>query len=216
MAPINGYRFWEIQCIKVSGGSYTFKFSIDGGLLYEDTYSGLSDAVMVPTNFYFGTTYNYASCVFGGWYILDSSPGEHVGPLGPVYFTAIKPTGDNVVEFTPSAGTDNFDCIDEHDDATSNVGALGAKDLLVMEDPIRLDGSIAAFSCRIRAKVNTAGARSMAPVLKLGGTEYQGVMQPLSTEYEEKIFRYVKSPATGHKFTYPELDNLIAGYKIQD
>ena len=143
----------------------TVQVKINGVLVVDA--SGLDTDGADITNAYFGTAYNEDTC-YDNIFIADDWQGELTSCL-------LQPTSDTAVEFTPSAGTDNFALVDDaaQDGDTTYVesNTLNHEDLYGYSD-IATDAVIKAVSIVTVAKRTDATARSIQHVARQGATDY--------------------------------------------
>lgn len=120
--------------------------------------------------------------------------------------------------FTPSTGTNHAALVDEsppNDDTdynqSSNVGDL---DLYEITDMAHTPASIFGVQINLNAKKDDAGTRSIAGVVRSGGTNYEGGAQALSTSYAYYLDVRETDPDTSAPWTKTGVDNAQFGIKV--
>lgn len=118
---------------------------------------------------------------------------------------------------TPSAG-DNYAAVDDvpADDDTTYVesATVDLFDTYALSDCTRA-GTVNAVYWWARAKLDEAGAGNIAPVLRVGGTDYTGTDQGIDTNYAYKYQVYETNPADSEAWAIADLDALEAGAKVR-
>lgn len=137
--------------------------------------------------------------------------------IGDAHEERLTPNGaGNSTQFTPSAGA-NYAAVDEvvGDDDTTYVSSstVGHKDTYTASD--LLDGEVFGIKHYLRARKAEVGSRVIRPLIRIGGTDYEGSDVGLGDSYNTRAeFRSV-SPATAVPFTYTELNGAEIGVKIE-
>lgn len=152
-------------------------------------------------------------------YFLDGSGSFNNDFLGDVRVDAYVTTANgNTSGSTPSTGTNralNVDDAAPNGDTDYNtLAASGDKDTLVLTDlsPAGV-GTVLGFQVLIYAAKTDAGAGSVCPVIRSGGTDYDGTATALSTTYGYARVPYDTNPATGVRMTESEFNAAELGYK---
>jgi len=166
----------------------------------------------------FGITAAGGQC-YDDLYVCDGTGSSNNNFLGDVRIDAKFPTGaGNSTQFTPSAGS-NFQCVDDNppnDDIdhveSANVGdkdtyAFGT---LVSHTPL----SIFGVQVNMHAKKDDAGARSIASVVRSGGSDTDGAAQPLGTTYANLRQMVEQDPNTAAPWTKVNLNASEFGPKV--
>lgn len=135
---------------------------------------------------------------------------------GRIYTRPVS--GDDVVEFSRTAGAANFEAIDEvpangTDYTYSSV--LGDRDIFHVSDMEYTPATIFGVQLVMLAQKDDAGARALTPFLSSGGIEVQGAQFPLTLS--SWIFSrtwYPTDPDGGGAWTKDAIDALKAGYEV--
>jgi hypothetical protein len=138
--------------------------------------------------------------------------------LGDIRVDLLIPTAEgNTTQMTPLSGTDNALMADEtppDDDTTYNSSATaGDKDTYVTSN-VSSAGTIHGLRLRARARKTDAGARSIATVIRSGGTDYDGTTTGLGTAYLYYSTDYYTNPNTAAAWTSTEVNAIEIGAKV--
>lgn len=119
---------------------------------------------------------------------------------------------------TPSTGSDHGALVDEstpNDDTDYNSGlAVSDKDTYTFPTLGVSTSAIIAIEPVLRAKKTDAGSRSICPVLRSGGVDYDGADQALTTSYAYYGQVYHDDPDTGLPWDETAWDALEVGMKV--
>ncbi len=155
-------------------------------------------------------------CIFDDTYILDGTGSKNTF-LGPVRAVALFPTGAGAsTDFTPSAGSNwqNVDEASQDGDTTYNTATTpGDHDTYQMGN-LGITGDIIAVQTNMIVRSDAAGAETVAPMLRVNGTDYQGATVGVSTSYVDKREVFEVSPDTGVDWTVSEVDGTEPGMKL--
>jgi len=175
----------------------------------------------VWNQFYVGCYPAGADARYDNIYCLDQSGSAPFNDfLGDVNITARYGTADgNSQDSTPSTGLDRFEMVNDSapdgDTTYTAFTALNQKDTYVMQDsPVAGVGTIIGYQTVLYAEKTDAGAGSICPVIRSGGTDYDGTSVALSNgSYAYVLQPYETNPATGVQMTEAEFDALEFGAK---
>jgi hypothetical protein len=139
--------------------------------------------------------------------------------LGDAREVRMNPTAaGNYQQFTPLSSTlvSNVDDPQLSDgDSTYNYeSTVGEKDTFVMAD-LPTPVTVLGVRQKVSARKDDVGARSIKPVLRIGGTDYEGTERVLLEAYQTSHQFYPVSPATSVAWTESEVNGTEAGYKVQ-
>ena len=207
----NTWMLFEAK-IRIDDSQGIFEFRKNGRSLIEfegDTKPGndtsIDNIIFVNPNINGGYAY---------WddLIINDDQGSYINswPCG-LKIDALRPTEDgNYSQWTPSAGTDNYACIDETPpiiDDYVETDVSGHKDSYVMSDLIADCPIIKAVVSRYWGE----GNGQIKSLMRIGTTDYLGdaLTVPCAFSYVDQV-RYL-SPATGSRFTKDELNALQSG-----
>lgn len=139
----------------------------------------------------FGGSSNSTVFRWMDFYANDGSGSAHTTFDGDMKIVSLLPSGDGAnTGLTPSTGTDHFANVDDatpNDDTDYNSGASG-KDTYTFPDLDFTPALVHSVSIVAMAKKDDAGARSLAGVVRQGGSDFSETAQALSTSYVPKIF----------------------------
>lgn len=152
-------------------------------------------------------------------YLLNGSGGVDDDFWGDTRIYAPGVTGAGATtQWTPSAGS-NYQCVDErpaNDDtdyvADSTVGHIDTYAIADLSLPVGT--TVRAVQTSVIAKKSDAGSRSVATVLRSGGTNNAGTTQALSTSYAEYHDIWRHNPDGDVAWTSTTVDALEAGEKM--
>jgi len=140
-------------------------------------------------------------------YICDGTGARNNTFLGDSYVRYRLPTGAGATtQLTPLSGS-NWQNVDDpsgaNDGTDYNYSAtVGQKDTYSLAAlPDASSASVAGVQVTSIAAKDTAGARSIANVLRSGGSDYLGASQALATTYGAFIDRWEVDPATSAAWT---------------
>jgi len=215
-----GNSYIEFKATIGNAGSYEVRVNgvniLSGaGVDTQNTANAAADRFVVDG---FGITAAGGQC-YDDLYVCDGTGSSNNNFLGDVRIDAKFPTGaGNSTQFTPSAGS-NFQCVDDNppnDDIdhveSANVGdkdtyAFGT---LVSHTPL----SIFGVQVNMHAKKDDAGARSIASVVRSGGSDTDGAAQPLGTTYANLRQMVEQDPNTAAPWTKVNLNASEFGPKV--
>ena len=155
---------------------------------------------------------------FDDVYIADGSGSTNNDFLGPIRVIALLPDGDGASsDFTPSEGEDNYAMVNEAsaDGDTTYVSATNAgdHDTYTFED-LAVNGTVKAVQTNLIVRSDAAGAETIAPVIRVGSTDYDGTTVGVTTTYADSREIFETSPATGVAWTPAEINGAEFGIKL--
>jgi hypothetical protein len=108
--------------------------------------------------------------------------------LGDCVVECLLPQTGNgdLTDFTPSTGTDHGAMVDENppnDDTDYTTGDTAGQQDCYQYPSLALTGAILGIQTNLYAKKTDAGARTVAPIVRLGSTTYVGVAVAPATSY---------------------------------
>jgi len=159
-----------------------------------------------------GTTVDYDDL-----YVLDSTgAAPHNTFLGDSRVVCLVPIGQELTEFTPSAGT-NWDAVNEIPPSSTDYNeaqAVGSRDRLQYQAlPALVNPVIYGVQMSLYCTNPDTGPRMIAAHALSGGTEMDGVGQALPGTYNYLQDRFVRD-AAGALWTPASLAAGRFGYKI--
>lgn len=155
---------------------------------------------------------------FDDAYACDTTGSVNNNFLGDVRIECIFPSGaGNTTQFTPSTGS-NYACVDEAapNDDTDYVetDTVGNKDTYTYGNLSGTTGTIMAVIPLLYCKKSDAGSRSIAPVIRHSGTDYDGTAQNPGTGYTYLSQIYETNPGTSAAWTASEINAAEFGAKV--
>lgn len=222
----NSIPFWTQALHKVSilhhGSTGTLDYSINGSSIL--SLAGINTApstALQSTILYLGYMNilpGSPRVVQGTWshLVIADNQGDITGQprLGGLF-----PDGAGATSaWTPSAGA-NWQNVDEttpDDDTTYNESAtVGNIDTYTMQNLPGAASSVVCVAVTIYIKKTDANARTVAAVLRIGGTDYiHATSKGVPGDYAFLQWIWLVSPATGVAFTVAEVNALEAGIKV--
>jgi hypothetical protein len=155
---------------------------------------------------------------FDDLYVCDTTGSYNNAFLGDVRVQAILPSGVGAqAEWDPSAGA-NWQCVDEAapnaDTDYVSTAVAGERDSYLFGDLTPVTGSIKAVVVYPMARKDDAGARSIAPVVRVGGVNYDGVEQSIADTYAYYKQIYEENPGTALPWTIADVNAAEFGVKL--
>ena len=149
--------------------------------------------------------------------VAGNAANDWLGDLRVLTKFASTGNGANT-GLTPSTGSDHGALVDEstpNDDTDYNSGLnVNEKDTYAFPTLGVSTSAIIAIQPSLRVKKTDAGARSICPVLRSGGADYDGTSQALSISYTYYADVYHADPATGLPWDETAWDALEVGMKV--
>lgn len=201
--------------IKVADSGGVIQMKLDGNLVIDytgDTKPGTGTVISRIRMYSTSNTQTTFTCYYDD---LIIGTGDWTGDYR---FEALNPVADTAQkDFTPSAGTDNYACVDEVPVATADyvyTSTNGAKDLYELSDfnpVLGINTKIPKFLIQwLYGKKDPANAQSIKMVQKLGATEYQSSAKDLLTT-ETYLYDVRTTDPDGNPWTDTNIDNLLVG-----
>lgn len=223
--PVSTWIYIEVKVALATGTTGSYEVRVNG-----QTIMSGSGVVTTPV----GATWSAvaviqtpsaaATCNHDGddFYACDGSGVDNNDFLGDVKIETLLPSTDAVsagsnAGLTPSTGTDHGALVDE---ATANTtdwngsSSVGSKDTYNYPSLATTSGVVAAVVvCPWFAK-SDAGARQMQPVVRVGGTDYDGVaVYPSAVSYLYFPQIYERDP-TSTLWTISSVNSAEFGAKV--
>ncbi|AQV94744.1 hypothetical protein BJN34_12725 [Cupriavidus necator] len=132
-----------------------------------------------------GISASTLTLLYDDHYVNDQNGSVNNDFLGDVRVDALYPTSDGANQaWTPSTAGAHWSLVDETAPNTTDYvesGTAAQKDTYGMGDISHTPVSIFGTQVNIAALKDDAGARSLKPVTRSGGTDYSGTAQALAT-----------------------------------
>lgn len=204
--------------------------------LYVDLSSVASDTNVDTQN---GGTAAWTNVLFRGLsgiqvrfddvYVLDGVSSGISGALnndilGNVRVTSVLPSTDatspgTYADFTPSSGSDHGAMVDEatpDGDTTYNAGTAAAQKDTYQYPALSISGAtIHGVKTAAYARKTDAGARTVGPFIRSGGSDYQGTEVSLPTSYTFLTEIFQADPDTGVAWTEAGVDATQFGLEVR-
>jgi hypothetical protein len=199
--------------VQVNGIAETLTF-VTGNATNQDTQNaGNASANIIQFG---GGTNTPENSDFDDMYINDGTGGVDDTFWGDIRVVAKSVDGaGNSAQFTPLSGA-NWQNVDEatpDGDTTYNESSTVNHIDSMTTDALGVAGTVKGVAVNVYARKTDAGAGSLAPLWRIGSTDYPGTGVPLSTDYSFVTQRYRVSPATSAAWTTSEIDGAQLGYK---
>lgn len=137
--------------------------------------------------------------------------------LGPGRAMALFPDGaGNSSDFTPSAGS-NYQNVDEAStdgDTTYNSETTAGNHDTYTYAAMGVTGVVKAVQTNLVVRSDGGGAETIAPMIRIGGVDYQGTTAAVTTSYLDNREVFNVSPATAAAWTVSEIDGAEFGIKL--
>jgi len=211
----------EVKVTIGNSGSWSVRLNqtvvLSGSGDTQNTANATADEVVL------GTTVNYDNqqtrMYYDDLWICDDSGSVNNDFLGDIRVQYIAPNGaGGVTQWTPSAGS-NYQNVDDaapNDDTDYNSDATaGDRDTYALGNLTPSAASVKGIQMITHARKDDAGTRTLAPVLRIGGVNYDQASLPnLSSTYQCLPLVVEASPATSSPFTVSEINGMEAGVKL--
>ncbi len=222
---VNGWYFMEMQVgIGKATGSVqgTAALRINGETLasFPDIGGGINTQLSANAS---ASGFQYAGNdrLFDDLYLADGSVGPGSYPnnstLGDVRTATLFPISNSSVQWTPLTNT-NWQEVSEaamDSDVSYNFTATaGAQDTFnfgVLDVDVN---RVLGLQLTVALRKEDAGARTVAPVIVIGGTNYVGTPVSVDVSYLYITSIWVVNPSTNASWTAAQIDALIAGYVV--
>lgn len=156
------------------------------------------------------------------FYVCDGTGGAPGNDfLGDIHIEALRPQTDAVAAgtnagLTPSSGTDHGAMVDEatpNSDTDYNAGATaGVKDTYNYPSMVNTGTIYGIQTCLHARKVDNVG-KTLAPVVRSGGTDYDGTPVDVGDGWHYYCQMYALDPATGVAWTSGGVNAVEVGMK---
>lgn len=155
-------------------------------------------------------------------YVCDGSGSLNNDFLGDCLVETKFPSTDAVAagsnaSLTPSTGTDHGALVDEATPNTSDYNSsavVGNKDTYQYPDLATTGGSVKGVQVHLFVAKSTPGTRSICPVVRHAGVDYDGVDRNPSQTFTYYSQIYENNPGTSSPWTISEVNAAQFGMKI--
>lgn len=151
--------------------------------------------------------------------ILWDDSGANNGPVGDCRVEAFLPSGAGATTgMDPTGAATNWEAVSEAppDDDTSYVSTATATtfDTYALPAPSTSAGTVLAVQSVLTARKDDAGAHTVAPVYRSGGTNYDGPDLPLTTSFAMLMDVAEEDPDAAAAWTIASLAAVEVGAKL--
>jgi hypothetical protein len=153
-------------------------------------------------------------------YLIDLTGSVNNTYLGNVRIQTLYPNGNgNSSQMVGSDGnsTNNFQLVDEASYAAADYvesATLNDKDTYTFTDTLSTTNTILGISINVAALRTNTDPRSIAPVVRHSGTDYDGTNIALSSSAVAYQQVYETNPGTSSGWTKSDVDGMEAGVKV--
>jgi len=161
-----------------------------------------------------------AQTIFDDVYVVDTSGSSPTNTfLGEVRVCTLIPNGNGANTAWGGTGTGGFgewDDITAHDDDTTYVSSStpGDRETSTLTDLSAATSTVFAVQTNLVARKDDAGTRTIAPVVVIGGTPYDGTTTAaLSSSYADYTQLYDRLDPSGATWTASTVNAMETGVK---
>jgi hypothetical protein len=209
----------EFKFTIANAGSATVKIDTVTEISFSGDTQQQAGATADRLYFWGGDNQNQSFGTMDDLYVCDQGGAQNNDFLGDITVQVLLPDGaGGHTQWTPNAST-NFSRVNNAtpDDDTTYIsdGTAGDRDTYTYGNLRPTTGTVLAIQPVPYARKDDAGVRTIAPVIRIGGVDYDQASLPnLSTTYQflEEIVEL--SPATGVAFTVAEVNGAEFGVKM--
>jgi hypothetical protein len=155
--------------------------------------------------------------VVDDFYVLNGDGAAPNDFIGDARIRTINPNGaGNYSQFTPTGSATNYQNVDESVPVTTDYNedsTVGHRDTYAYSN-VPTSATIGGIQIGSYAAKSDSGARSEAPVVRIGSTDYDGTTVALTTSYTYYLQQYNLSPATASAWTASEVNAAEFGIKV--
>lgn len=159
--------------------------------------------------------------LFDDWYVADGTTGPGSYPansfLGDLRTDTVFPVANASVQWTPLTGS-NYQMVNnptfDGDSAYNYAQTAGYQDSFTFQTLDADVNQVVGVQVTIAIRKEDAGARTVAPVLVIGGTTYRGTAVSVDVSYLYITYLWPINPATSASWTASDVNGLAAGYVV--
>lgn len=208
------WYYLEVKVV-VSATVGTVELRLNGASTAECSGTGLNTGALNIDNI----GYVFGSLWIHSWddiYAVDTSGSAPTNTwLGDVKVETLYPTANGTNTAWTGAYTDVDDPATFDSDATFiSSSTPGDKETYAVTDLTTAAGTVLAVQTNLVARKDDAGVRTIAPVLRTGGTDYDGTTTPeLSASYVDYTQLYDRLDPSGAAWSISTVNAMEAGVK---
>lgn len=159
------------------------------------------------------------SASYDDFYVLDTTgAAPHNTRWGDTRISPLLPAAPGSTTGWVPSGLVNHRNVSENDDGDDTTNAsssIGATDLFSYQQPQISAGIILATQEVSIARRGVAQPRQVAPVVRSGGTNYEGTQYALGTSFSTNLEIREVNPDTGVAWTVADLAAVEFGYRLK-
>jgi len=214
---LNVWQYLELKVV-VSATVGTVELRLDGATSPDITASGLNTGTVNVNEIVVG--FASAATYYDDIYVVDTSGSAPTNTwLGEVRVYTLIPNGNGANTAWGGTGTGGFgewDDITAHDDDTTYVSSSTPSDreTSTLTDLPVATSTVFAVQTNLVARKDDAGTRTIAPVVVIGGTPYDGTTTAaLSSSYADYTQLYDRLDPSGATWTASTVNAMETGVK---
>ena len=217
--PLGAWHYLEIKA-KIDGSTGTVEVRVNGAtklsLTGQNTYYTTSPVVTAIALNCLNQGFNNQSVWYSDFYACDTSGLTNNDFLGDCRVESLASSGAGAeTQWTPLSGSNYANAQTADGDTSYNKSnTVGQVDTYAMDDLSSVTGVIYGVQYLLYARKDNAGSRTVAPVARIGGTDYAGADENLGTSYAYAPEIKEKSPATSAAWTISEVNAMEYGVKV--
>ncbi len=164
-----------------------------------------------------GVSFPFCNAVYIDDFYFVTDQGGAPSFLGPITIEDLRPTGDDSVQWTPSAGN-NYECVNDASlDSSDYVssGTLNQKDLYTYSNLAVIDGTIQGVQLNTPVRITAAGSRILQSVCSSNGDEATlniGIGDTVTKVYKPHLI--LTDPDTGSAWLTSAINAAKFGIKV--
>jgi hypothetical protein len=218
---VNGWYFLEFQnAISTTAGTAALRINGQAiasfpdltGLNTQESANASASAVGLGPS---------ATILIDDIYVCDGTTGPGSYPnnsfVGDTRCSTLFPISNSSVAWTPLTGT-NWSEVDETamdgDTSYNRTATVGAQDSFNFGTLAVDINQVIGLQITVAVRKEDAGARTVAPVVVLGGTTYQGTAVSVDVTYLYITSIWPINPHTGVSWTSSDVNGMQAGYVV--
>lgn len=221
----NAWNYVELKCT-IGPAAGAFAVHLNGvsevsasGVNASASGSSVADGVEMGSASTSGSVQAGNYIYFADFYACDGTGTVNNDFLGDVRVQPLMPSADgDLSQLTPSSGATHYNLVDEvppdGDASYVSSATAGNVDLYQLADLAAVSGNVYGVQVMAFARKDDAGTRTLAPVIKTGGVEYDGTTVGLGMTYAYLRDLWERNPQTAVPWTIADVNALQAGVKV--
>lgn len=227
--PIGLWIYFEVKATAASTTTGTVQIHVDSSPILEYTnvktmntgVAGFRGIRFMGTNYLTGSGSSFDHVAVDDLYMADATGTFNNDFLGEVRVQTRYPDAEGYQnDFYPAIGDNNAAMVDtpitnwtENSGEYVYSGAVGAIDLYSIQN-FTSSGSIFGVQVNVTHRKDDVGNRRVAPMLRIGGTNYEGDDFPLYSDYTWAGHIFEKNPNNDLPWDLTQLNQAEFGLKI--